>query len=117
MRLPRELKKIGRECFSGCVSLSTLDLPDTVEEIGNAAFFLNGFKSIVLPSSLRSLSDGLFKRCEQLASITFNKSLTSVGNNVFHDCGALTFVDMSNTEVESIGMEVFYDCDKLETLR
>ena len=61
---------IGSSAFSGCIGLTSVEIPNSVTEIRSSAF--NG--------------------CTGLTSIEIPESLTSIGHNAFNYCGNLTTV-------------------------
>lgn len=54
------LKRIGRDAFRECYNLSSIHLPEGLEEIGEYAFSETALKTIILSSSLKILKDGVF---------------------------------------------------------
>ena len=70
IRLSKNLKGIGAECFMDCRSLESVELPEGLLRIGNAAFkYCKALKSIRLPSSLERIGDCVFAVCGSLTSI------------------------------------------------
>ncbi len=59
--LPKGLKEIGDEAFSGDTSLSSLTIPEGVERIGSRAFAGTSLKEIVFPSSVTEIADDAFE--------------------------------------------------------
>ena len=78
---------IGDEAFSGCTSLSSIVIPDSVTSIGTYSFF----------------------GCSSLTSIDFGKGIKTIGNAVFYDCSSLTYIVIPDS-VEKIGPNAFYTC-------
>ena len=68
------IKKIGDKAFSGCGSLISMNIPDSVTSIGIEAF----------------------RGCVSLESIYIPDSVTSIGNNAFDGCNQLTNVYISD---------------------
>jgi len=91
------VKSIGRGALSG-VKLESLDL-SAVETLEAYALAGSQLKSVVLPSGLTSIPDGLFDGCKSLASVTaadgFVKVL-KVGQNAFRGCEALSAIALPN---------------------
>ena len=103
---------IGDSAFSGCTSLTSIDIPDSVTSIGSRVFYYcQGLTSITIPDSVTSISEWAFFRCTNLTSITIPDSVTSIGDDAFYNCGftSITIPD----SVTSIGESVFYTCSSL----
>ena len=66
IQFPNTLKKIGNRAFSGC-ELTSIVLPEGLEEIGEEAFRAVSFKTrmheIYLPSSLKDIGSNCFLYC------------------------------------------------------
>lgn len=57
VRVPGSVRKIGRSAFRICKALRHVELADSVEEIGDEAFFDTNLESFRVPASLRVLGD------------------------------------------------------------
>ena len=87
------LTMIGYKLFSGCSSLTSVTIPDSVTEIGGSAF--SGCSSLVnvtIPDGVTSIEGSAFYNCSNLTSITIPDSVTTIGGYVFSGCSSLTSV-------------------------
>ena len=66
LRLPGGLRSIEEEAFSGDSSISSVVLPEGIEEIGSRAFADSGLKQITLPASLQWIAEDAFAGCDGL---------------------------------------------------
>ncbi len=110
------LVSIGSFAFDDCSSLASLKLPGTVESIGSWAFSGTALKSMVLPSKLKQIGNGLFSECSNLAAVVLPSGLTEIGSYAFWACGELNALEIP-TGVTSIGDSAFYKCAKLKKLK
>ena len=62
--------------------------------------------------SVTSIGNEAFFKCSALTQVTIPNSVTSIGNEAFYGCSALTQVTIPNS-VESIGDNAFASCDAL----
>lgn len=75
LRLANGLNTIGNHAFDNCRKMANILLPEScnINAIGAYAFRdCRELKAFVLPSSVKSIGDGAFKGCENLASVTLN---------------------------------------------
>ena len=127
---------INSKAFSGCINLSTIEFPSTIETIGASAFEnCEKLSFITLPSSLTTLDSNAFKNCDSLVSIVIPKNLTDLGESIFVDCDGLLSILFTNKivgekmfescntiqivdfqDVEEIGAFAFNECTSLEQL-
>ena len=63
---------IRSSAFYGCISLTSVVIPDSVTSIGNYAFYgCSSLTSIVIPDSVTTIGWGAFSNCTSLTSVTF----------------------------------------------
>ena len=70
---------------------------------------------IILPTNLTSIGDQAFYYCKALTSITIPNSVESIEDHAFYYCGNLTSITIPNS-VTSIGVTAFGDCTSLTSV-
>ena len=66
-------KEIGNRCFSGCLNLTEIDIPDCVETIDCGAFLeCHNLTNVTIPSSVTIIGKKAFFNCTQLRNVYFN---------------------------------------------
>jgi hypothetical protein len=100
--LPETLQRIGEGAFMrssiSYIPTYTLEIPNSVTEIGEHAFEESSVYSIKLPESLTEISDYAFANMFVLESINIPSSVTRIGVGAFKNTPTLVNVDFSNTE-------------------
>ncbi len=106
---------IGNYAFSGCSSLTSITIPDSVTSIGSSAFYnCENLTSITIPDGVTSIGENSFSGCTSLTSITIPDSVTSIGDYAFSDCMNLTSVTIPDSVISiSIDSDAFSGCTKL----
>lgn len=108
------LRFLGASAFENCGKLTSILLPETLEEI-EASAFLNcvSLESIVIPESVRRLGPYVFGGCDLLGSIALPRTLTELSTSVLADCRGLTQIEIPPSVV-MIGPAAFSGCTRLQ---
>ena len=95
----------SRGVFSGTSLLTSIDLPESVETIGDNCFLTSGLTSISIPAAVRSIGVSAFDR-SKLTSVTFaeGSQLKEIGERAFDAIEVEEFVIPEG--VESVGNNV-----------
>ena len=97
----------GNTLVAGCRNTV---IPSTVREIGDYAFSgCSTLTGIDIPSGVGVVGDFAFRSCTALRSVTIPEVVTSIGASAFFECSSLKRVDIPST-VESIGGFAFERC-------
>ena len=88
--------RICHKAFSNMEGVQHVSLPPTVQVIETFAFFRSGLQDFNAPASLQSIERRAFCSCAQLAQVTLNKGLRSIGEEAFMSTG-LTQLDIPCT--------------------
>ena len=109
---------IGSYAFEGCVSLTSINIPDSVTSIRDYAFSdCTSLTSITIPAGVTSIGSYAFYGCTSLTSIEIPDSVTSIGSSAFYRCSSLTSITFGdNSQLTSIGVQAFRSCDSLTSI-
>lgn len=106
--------------FSGCTSLTEIELPERTVSIGKYAFRGLKLKKVTLPSTLTKLGLGAFMATESLEEVVFNTGadgrtlLTALSEECFSGSG-LKKITLPEGLVD-IMYKAFYDCENLKEI-
>ncbi len=116
--LPEGLTTIN-DAFYGCQKLTSINLPKSLQVIGNSAFSNTKFQKFDLSglTELQSIGGSAFSGCSELSEIVFPASLEQIGNSAFSSCNSLTSVDLSNTQLQRITERAFAWCYSLKDVK
>ena len=105
--IPNDITRIGADAFWDRWGLNTINIPNSVKEIGSHAFSWCFLTDITLPSVLEVIEEGAFESTD-LQSVTLPASLKTIGEKAFNDCPQLTKVTVQNSvPLELNGGETF----------
>ena len=111
------VKTIGDGAFSCCENLEKVTLGKKVNTIGNVVFDnCWNIKEVTLnASALTKAPMGLFEDCQELATVTFGREVSSLPAGLFSNCLALTEVKLP-TNLTKIEASLFENCKNLEKI-
>ena len=105
--------KILDHLFAGCTGLKNIEMPGTIKEIGNWAFYYTGFDNIIIPDNITRIGEQAFAHCSNLTNVTFSDTLLEILRGAFAYTG-LESVVLPNS-ITSMGTSVFEGCSSLKT--
>ena len=69
--LPEHMESIGAEAFHSCRLLETFKIPDGITEIGTSTFYQAGLKDITIPVTVEKIGDRAFFECKSLTDVYY----------------------------------------------
>ena len=104
--LGKPVTKIVDNGFENNSHLKSIDIPDSVNAIGNAAFYgCRVLTEIVLNERLIDIGEDAFAGCKLLTNITIPYGVKNIGNGAFRYCSSLVNLTMPDS-VENIGNSI-----------
>ena len=93
--LSNSMETIEADTFRNCISLKKVALPKNLIKIGNYAFKQTHLMSIEIPNSVTDIGNNAFELCEHLNSVTLSNNLINIGNSAFEGCKNLNFITLT----------------------
>ena len=116
INIPEGVTYIGEYAFYECSSLTAINIPEGVTSIGGCAFFgCSSLTAINIPDGVTSIGSDAFNGCSSLTSITIPESVTSIGSEAFSGCSSLTAINIPEG-VTYIGWNAFSGCSSLASI-
>ena len=85
--IPNSVTNIGNAAFSGCSSLTKINIPNSVTKIGNEAFYdCRSLTNINIPNGVTNIGGYAFYNCRSLTNINIPDGVTNIRDNAFYDC-------------------------------
>lgn len=107
---------VGNASFCGS-NITSLELPETVTEIGDYAFSgCEKLGSIKFPSSLKIINNKVFYGCKSLLSVDIPDNVTEMKESVFENCSGMKSIKLSNS-LKVISAFLCKNCISLESIK
>lgn len=106
---------IGTSVFERCANMTSASFPNTLESIGDRAFFMytqGGLNSLTIPTSVTTLRERAFVD-QDIESVILPATLTTLGTYIFMGCTRLTTARVECSEVPGF---CFVQCSSLRSL-
>lgn len=116
VEIPNSVQEIGQNAFSGCKNLTSITIPENVEEIGNNAFAgCKSLTSIEIPEKVEEIGDNAFAGCKNLTYVELPENVKKINSFTFAGCENLDSVEIPEV-VEEIGPFAFAGCENLYSI-
>lgn len=141
IKLPNTIRTIGKNAFSGCSGLKTVNFPSSILKIEEGAFRLcrylysvdlsetkikiihnqtfyecSSLTEIKLPETISiGIDASAFAYCISLSSINIPSELNIIGGYAFSECRSLKNIKL-NENITNISQNSFYNCLSLEEI-
>ncbi|MBQ4565844.1 MAG: leucine-rich repeat protein, partial [Oscillospiraceae bacterium] len=89
LELPMHMSYLGAQAFGYCKSITKVEIPQGIEEVPSSAFqSCDALKEVVLPNGLKTIAANAFYSTA-IEQLVIPETVTSLGNGVFRWCDAL----------------------------
>lgn len=108
---------LGKDCFSGCTGLMTVEIPDTVKAVGSGVFMDSGVSTLFINNKMRDIPAD-FCEGSNLSQITFANpsSVKTIGNRAFAGTQLTQYPLVDEGSSVEIGSNAFRNCSKITEL-
>lgn len=111
--IPQSVTGIGVAAFSGCETLTKIDIPTSVTSIGGYAFHkCTNLRKVIIPNSVTNIYNHAFFGCSNLTDVKLPSSIKVIREGTFKDCVSLATVVIP-ASVERIIDAPFEGCSNL----
>lgn len=112
------MKKIEENAFDRARNLVSIDLPDSVTELGQNLFvYCNKLQSVELPASLKKIPSGFLKYGPpQVTSIVIPDGVTEIGESAFWEAKKLETITIPVSVVKICAKAFYCSSDGIRTV-
>lgn len=109
-------KTIAGGCFASCTTISSITIPNTIENIGDYCFGeCHNLKEITLPVNITIIPAYCFYRCMSLKNVVIPNSVIEIGQGCFDSCTTISSIAIPNT-ITKINNHTFGNCINLKNI-
>ncbi len=105
--IPSGITSIVDSAFVNNTTITNLNIPNTVTNIGDNAFYGSAISSLTLPSSLTTIGNNAFGDCSNLTSLTIPSGVTQIGNYAFGGCFNVSTINYNATNCNDVSKNSF----------
>jgi hypothetical protein len=113
--IPNDVTYIWPHAFSGLTSLKYIAIPESVKNIQAHAFEHTGLTSMAIPHTVTDIGEAAFAECEDLETVIIGNGIEKISYAAFQDCNSLSTLTLGN-KVKTISEWAFKGCTKLGAL-
>lgn len=115
-KLPSRIVRIHDKAFWGYGKIKSIEIPDTVKEVGKGAFmFCPNLEYIKFPEGITHLEELVVQSCDSLKKVVIPDSVKSIGRGALRYNFEITSIDLPKN-LESIGELAFCGCKNLKSI-
>ena len=91
MKIPSNVRAIPERAFSGCTSLTDVELSKALEVIGGGSAFFDctSLLAVKIPPRIPAINQGTFYGCTSLKKAVLNEGLRIIDEDAFGKCSTL----------------------------
>ena len=113
--LPNTITHLYSDTFWGCNNLTSIQLPNSLQYIGNSCFGATGLTEVNIPNSVTYLGQNSFGSCSNLHTVYLPEGIEELQGSTFNYCTSLsTIVWPANSNIKRIEYSCFRYTDLTE---
>lgn len=109
--IPEGVEVVRSKAFYKCLDLTDIVLPSTLKSIEEKAFFRCNLKSITLPDGLEFIGKDAFAFCSAAEKVTIPATVKQIDEYAFFSCTSMLEVNMQGKESEITLGKKWYPTD------
>lgn len=116
INIPDTVEYIGRSAFRGCKGIQQFTFPERIKSISDGVLCGSGIRSIEIPSGAISIGAMAFANCYNLKEAIIFDSVIEINNFAFYACINMDSLSLGNS-IQAIGACAFSNCESLESVK
>lgn len=109
VKIGEGITSIGEDAFAFRKSVTNVQLSNSIEAIGENAFFATDIKSMVIPKGVVEIGENAFSNCDKMEELVLFDGLESIGDFAFSGCVSLKKIEIPKSVIQ-INDTAFSNC-------
>ena len=97
VQLSNSLTYLSGGSFGGCTSLASLVITPSVKDIHGGALSGSGLVSIEIPDTVKNIGGEAFQDCQSLEAVILSKNISEIPERLFRNCTSLKAIAFNGT--------------------
>ena len=114
--VPEGVRKLHPSTFSYSYALEEVNLPDSLEELGNWCFGHTGLKQVIVPAHVSTIEHSAFGGCENLTTVTLPARLRVLEDWVFSGDEVLREIFFEGSEEKWAALTAEHEDETLQNV-
>lgn len=106
--IPSGISKIGNNAFRNLTSLTEVEIPDSVTEIGYSAFEGTGLTKVSIPDSVKDIDSWAFINCSNLEEAKIYNTDVNIGGYAFCNIKENAIIYVANEYLANKYIDAYY---------
>ena len=94
-----KVTEISENAFVKRKDLKEINIPDSVNEIGKAAFACSGVETVTISKSVTTIKECTFICCQNLKNVIIPTGLVNIGQHAFDRCEKLENIEIPDSVI------------------
>ncbi|MBO4412486.1 MAG: leucine-rich repeat protein [Clostridia bacterium] len=87
--IPNSVQEVDDWAFASCSGLTSINLSNSIIDLGQGVFYYSGLESINIPGSVVNIGESCFANCTKLSSVIIGLGVETIGSRAFSWCTKL----------------------------
>ncbi|MDE6733277.1 MAG: leucine-rich repeat domain-containing protein [Oscillospiraceae bacterium] len=118
--LPDTIERIGEFAFFKCRSLTEINIPERLTEISKGMLDITGLESIIIGGNVRRIGAVAFWGCRDLKYVKLCEGVSEIDVGAFYNCTDLETIELprslEKSALNTMSEGAFWNCHKLTAL-
>lgn len=107
VEIPASIQVIGNSAFYNCTKLESVVMPKSIKKIDYNAFYCCDLRDFRIPDSVETIGGSTFTNCVGITELVIPDGVTKIGTSAFQNCENLSRIIVNNDIKREVGYNIF----------